>query len=320
LLNDGVRQQFAGYERDNETGLDFAQARYFSNTQGRFTSTDPLYYQVSMAIDPQRFNLYAYTRNNPLKWTDPDGERLYLRGNLGWLQTNVLYEFAGGQEAFDQYFRIENGQVLLNDGVDLSNANAGIQELAGIVNATENYLFFAGGDGNAAVDLFQGLRNADGGLTERGRRELNYFEGNTGGNRGGTLVGTLGRDGGSLQPVALANGDPVFAVIAYNIGTEQRQVGVANTDVERDAQLRGFGQRIRPVSLFIHESTENREFSRIGASNANYPAAHRHAIGREAVIRRALGITGGFAGGVVSSRVPRLPLSDVRVPRNLNRR
>jgi len=32
---DGNRKKFTGYERDTETGLDVAQARYFSSTQGR---------------------------------------------------------------------------------------------------------------------------------------------------------------------------------------------------------------------------------------------------------------------------------------------
>jgi RHS repeat-associated protein len=39
---DSVRQQFAGNERDIETGLDYVQARYYSSPQGRFTSPDPL--------------------------------------------------------------------------------------------------------------------------------------------------------------------------------------------------------------------------------------------------------------------------------------
>jgi RHS repeat-associated protein len=42
--SDGLRKQFTGYERDNETGetgLDYAQARYYSSVQGRFTSSDP---------------------------------------------------------------------------------------------------------------------------------------------------------------------------------------------------------------------------------------------------------------------------------------
>lgn len=38
---DNVRQKFTGYERDNETGLDYAKARYMSSTQGRFTSPEP---------------------------------------------------------------------------------------------------------------------------------------------------------------------------------------------------------------------------------------------------------------------------------------
>jgi RHS repeat-associated protein len=37
---DGVRQQFTSKERDNETGLDYFVARYYSSTQGRFTSPD----------------------------------------------------------------------------------------------------------------------------------------------------------------------------------------------------------------------------------------------------------------------------------------
>ncbi|MGB5013812.1 MAG: hypothetical protein WBO68_07245, partial [Pyrinomonadaceae bacterium] len=40
--SDGVRQQFTGYERDNESELDFAQNRYYNSGHGRFTTTDPL--------------------------------------------------------------------------------------------------------------------------------------------------------------------------------------------------------------------------------------------------------------------------------------
>jgi RHS repeat-associated protein len=38
---DGVRMKFTGKERDTETGLDYFGARYYSSTQGRFTSVDP---------------------------------------------------------------------------------------------------------------------------------------------------------------------------------------------------------------------------------------------------------------------------------------
>lgn len=34
--SDGVRKQFTGHERDNETELDFPQARYFASNRDRF--------------------------------------------------------------------------------------------------------------------------------------------------------------------------------------------------------------------------------------------------------------------------------------------
>jgi RHS repeat-associated protein len=308
---DSTRQKFTGKERDSETSLDFFEARYFASIQGRFTSPDPLYYQVMMAVDPQRFNLYAYARNNPLKFVDPNGERVYVRGDLDFLRTGILYQYAGGQETFDQYFQITDGQVALREGVDISKANAGVQELAGLVNAAENYLFFAGTDGAAAADLFQGARDAKGKLTNEGKSISNSFT--CGGNLVagcGTAVGTTGRYG-SKQPANLANGDPVFAVIAYNINAVQTQTATNYGNLSpvpddvKAAQEAGVGQAVRPVRFFIHESLENREFSRQGAGNFNYANAHAYAIRREAVISRELKMTGGFAGGFMDTRVPK---------------
>jgi RHS repeat-associated protein len=69
---DGARQKFTQKERDNETGLDFFEARYFASVQGRFTSPDPLL--SSGAVEsPQSWNRYSYVLNNPLKLIDPDG-------------------------------------------------------------------------------------------------------------------------------------------------------------------------------------------------------------------------------------------------------
>jgi RHS repeat-associated protein len=68
--SDGVRQKFTGYERDSETGLDYAKARYYSSTQGRFTGVDPI---SGRPGDPQSWNRYTYVGNNPLVFTDPSG-------------------------------------------------------------------------------------------------------------------------------------------------------------------------------------------------------------------------------------------------------
>lgn len=69
-----VMSQITSKERDAETGLDYFLARYYSGAQGRFLSVDPGNAGASND-DPQSWNGYAYSRNNPLKYTDPDGKR-----------------------------------------------------------------------------------------------------------------------------------------------------------------------------------------------------------------------------------------------------
>lgn len=70
--SDSLRKKFTGYERDTETGLDFAHARFYSSGQGRFTSVDPLTGSARPA-NPQTFNRYSYVTNSPLKRIDPSG-------------------------------------------------------------------------------------------------------------------------------------------------------------------------------------------------------------------------------------------------------
>ncbi len=69
---DTNRKKFTQYERDTETGLDYAQARYYSSSQGRFTTVDPLMASARSSA-PQTWNRYCYGLNNPLKYIDPSG-------------------------------------------------------------------------------------------------------------------------------------------------------------------------------------------------------------------------------------------------------
>lgn len=62
--------KFTGYERDSESGLDYAIFRYYDNRVGRFTSPDPLKGGVTK---PQSLNRYTYTLNNPCNLVDPTG-------------------------------------------------------------------------------------------------------------------------------------------------------------------------------------------------------------------------------------------------------
>jgi RHS repeat-associated protein len=79
--------QISSKERDAETGLDYFGARYLSSAQGRFTSTDPYFPQLECKNalcfsgyigNPQNWNRYTYTRNNPLAFVDSDGEKTEL--------------------------------------------------------------------------------------------------------------------------------------------------------------------------------------------------------------------------------------------------
>ena len=79
---DTIRKKFTGYERDIESSLDFAQARYYNPMHGRFHSVDP---EGAGAFEenPQSWNAYAYVGNNPLNVTDPDGEKWKVCDNQG---------------------------------------------------------------------------------------------------------------------------------------------------------------------------------------------------------------------------------------------
>jgi RHS repeat-associated protein len=73
------REKFAACERDDETGLDFAQARYYQSKLGRFTSVDPLLSSGNIYA-PQTWNRFSYSLNNPLKYTDSSGMYVFADG------------------------------------------------------------------------------------------------------------------------------------------------------------------------------------------------------------------------------------------------
>jgi RHS repeat-associated protein len=137
-------RQFAGKERDAETGLDYFGARYYASTTGRFTTVDPVLDLQKAALDPQRWNRYAYALNNPLRNVDPDGKEPVTIGLAIW----GLYEV--GSTLYDAYTAYRT----LNDpnasATERSVTTGGL--LAGIILP-------GGGYGTAGKAV---LRNADG--------------------------------------------------------------------------------------------------------------------------------------------------------------
>ena len=70
-----TRVGYTGHEKDNASDLVYMQARFYDPHIGRFYSNDPVGFSVDK---PMMFNRYAYANNNPYKYTDPDGELVFL--------------------------------------------------------------------------------------------------------------------------------------------------------------------------------------------------------------------------------------------------
>ena len=90
-LDSEVSQKFTGQVRDEETRLDYFKARYMSAPQGRFLSAD-LPFVDQHPGDPQSWNLFAYVRNNPLRFVDRWGYCLVGAG------TDYTIDYSYGPE------------------------------------------------------------------------------------------------------------------------------------------------------------------------------------------------------------------------------
>jgi len=66
--------KFTGKERDAESGLDMFGARYYGSSMGRFMTPDPKMLSRQRKSDPQQWNMYSYSRNNPVTNFDPNGK------------------------------------------------------------------------------------------------------------------------------------------------------------------------------------------------------------------------------------------------------
>ena len=65
-----TRRQYTGQMNDGNTGLYYYNARYYEPGLARFVQADTI---VPEPANPQSFNRYSYTFNNPVKYTDPSG-------------------------------------------------------------------------------------------------------------------------------------------------------------------------------------------------------------------------------------------------------
>ncbi len=149
VCDEDRRSRSTGKERDAETGLDYFLARYHSGAQGRFTSADP---KSGWPSDPQSWNMYAYGRNNPLLYTDPDGQtyRICQVGSDG-KETNCTEqknELTDSQ--FNQFQKDNKGNMSFSGGKIYTRNDDGSRTQTGTYKQTDVDL------NDAGQELFQG--------------------------------------------------------------------------------------------------------------------------------------------------------------------
>lgn len=111
--DDKVRQQYTGYQHDDESGLEYAQARSYNSSHGRFTSIDPLMASANVK-NPQTLNRYSYVLNSPYKFVDPLGLISSSTGACGqWCQGSGPYsDSLSGRDANLDWMREYFGDVV----------------------------------------------------------------------------------------------------------------------------------------------------------------------------------------------------------------
>ena len=103
---------FTGKFADPGTGNHYFNARYHTSDTGttkgpmQFSSPDPIYGNLT---DPLSWNRYAYCRNNPIMYTDPDGRKIKI---------NILENTPGVLSAQDRILLFEEFSKMTGYAVD----------------------------------------------------------------------------------------------------------------------------------------------------------------------------------------------------------
>jgi RHS repeat-associated protein len=149
-----ARFYFTGQKFDEESGLYYYGARYYNPELGRFISADLL---ISRPGDPQSFNRYAYSGNNPVNYTDPSGH--------GWFKKffGQIFSVIVGVTAF-----VASGFNPVVGMQAYSITNSTISGAQAIANGASPFRIL----GSVAVGMAIGLGTADflGGIANLGVR------------------------------------------------------------------------------------------------------------------------------------------------------
>ncbi|HEY6328827.1 MAG TPA: RHS repeat-associated core domain-containing protein, partial [Blastocatellia bacterium] len=154
VSSDDTRQKFTGKERDPESNLDYFNARYYSSPSGRFMSPDPLLIEMNRLRDPQQMNLYSYTRGNPLRFTDPLGLDITVRGDRSADYLEAL------QRAVSFKIALKGDKVVIEGDVDKKNLSKSDKVLLQAISDTKHHVSIDAIDGSKEPLVFFGRSDA----------------------------------------------------------------------------------------------------------------------------------------------------------------
>ncbi|MCL1932217.1 MAG: polymorphic toxin type 23 domain-containing protein [Candidatus Azobacteroides sp.] len=118
---------FTGHEHLPEFNLINMNGRMYDPILGRFLSPDPF---VQIPDFTQSFNRYAYCLNNPLIYTDPDGEWNWLVAGIGFIYGYVSYGLTNGDWGWKALGNGALSSVMWGIGYTGEVAKAGITPLS----------------------------------------------------------------------------------------------------------------------------------------------------------------------------------------------
>jgi RHS repeat-associated protein len=143
------KYQFTGQEKD-ATGLNYYGARYYDPHIARFTQPDSVLPNV---YDPQQLNRYAYTRNNPLKYTDPSGNFVFIPVLLAaWAVTETAMDFYSFGNSLGNFVGNQSSENRLN----LMSDTLSMMDIGGIGEMAAKTLNHYGTSSDARQQLMSG--------------------------------------------------------------------------------------------------------------------------------------------------------------------
>ena len=142
------QRKYIGQMYDNDTGLNYLNARYYNSAQGQFLSEDPVFLgdpKSQVLTDPQSLNSYSYANDNPIVKSDPTGRSTPLGTWFAYspdpgtamAKQQLLAELQAGYQGWTSAAKF-SGAVVASGGAAMTDPAAVPYVLGGWVNAASS--------------------------------------------------------------------------------------------------------------------------------------------------------------------------------------